>query len=71
MNRANGVYAQARLDFDGIVARFPHDLPEPGGVQMIRDAGHALSISREAFTDALIRYSAFVTSGAVPEDLKS
>jgi hypothetical protein len=71
MNRTNEIYAKARIDFDAIVARYPGDLPEIGGAQMIRDCGDTLTAARHSFTNALIRYSDFVAKGTIPDHLKA
>jgi hypothetical protein len=71
MNRTNEIYAKARIDFDAIVARYPGDLPEVDGAQVIRNCGDILSVARQTFTNALIRYSDFVAKGIIPDDLKA
>jgi hypothetical protein len=72
LNRANRAYVTARVEFDALIARIPDNLPEPpGDLQTILAAGNRLSVSKEGYIGALVRYSDFVTKGTVPEDLKS
>src|SRR3954464_246125 len=57
-------------EFDQILAQIPSGLPQPDGVQRIKNASTALSVAREKMIEAVIRLREFTNRGIIPEDLK-
>ena len=60
----------ASAEFLAITRAVPSGLPQPDGVQRIRNVSHELAFARAQLTKAHGRLEAFLISGTTPDDLK-
>ncbi len=63
--------AEAFRKFEAIMLKVPSGLPQPDGVQRIKNASNDLSIARKEMARAYARLSDYVERGIVPDDLKT
>ena len=62
---------EAFRKFDAIMLTIPSGLPQPNGVQRIKNASNELSIARKEMARAYARLSDYLDQGIVPGDLKA
>jgi hypothetical protein len=60
----------ASAEFLAVTREVPSGLPQPDGVQRIRNVSHELAFARAQLTKAHARLEAFLISGTAPDDLK-
>ncbi len=60
---------EASVAFDAVVSSIPSKLPQPDGIQRIKNASNELSITRREMMRAHARLNDFLNRGLVPEDL--
>jgi hypothetical protein len=60
----------ASAEFLAVTREVPSGLPQPDGVQRIRNVSHKLAFARVQLTKAHGRLEAFLISGTTPDDLK-
>ena len=63
--------AEAFRKFEAIMLNVPSGLPQPDGVQQIKNASNELSIARKEMARAYARLSDYLDQGIVPADLKA
>jgi len=61
---------EASEEFESVMGQLPSGLPNPDGVQRIKNASTKLSIARKGMMTAHNRLHDFLSRGIVPEDLK-
>ena len=62
--------AIASAEFLAVTREVPSGLPQPDGVQRIRNVSHELAFARAQLTKAHARLEAFLIGGTTPDDLK-
>jgi len=62
--------SEAARKFDTVMGQFPSGLPQPDGVQRIKNAANELSVARAELAVAHNRLNDYLNRGIVPEDLK-
>ena len=62
---------EAFRKFEEIMLQSPSGLPNPDGVQRIKNASNELSIARKEMARAYERLGNYLDNGIVPEDLKA
>jgi hypothetical protein len=70
LQRATKRNSEAIREFEAVIDQFPSGLPHPDGVQRIKTASNALSITRKEMASAHNRLSDFLNRGIVPDELK-
>jgi hypothetical protein len=60
----------ASAEFLAVTSEIPSGLPQPDGVQRIRNVSHELAFARAQLTKAHGRLEGFLISGITPNDLK-
>jgi hypothetical protein len=57
-------------EFDEVLDQFPSGIPNPDGVQRIKNASNKLSMARKEMASAHSRLNDYLSRGIVPSDLK-
>ena len=70
LDEARTAHLIASAKFDAAVMNVPSGLPHPDGSLRIQQAGCATRKALDRYVTALRRFSDFVASGTVPEDLR-
>lgn len=70
LNSARDEFEAKKKIFGQVVAEVPSGLPHPDGATAVQIAGQQYRHALEAFDVALKRFTQFVVSGTVPDDLR-
>jgi hypothetical protein len=62
--------SEANREFRDAIGKFPTGVPQPDGVQRIKNASNKLNLARKEMMDAHDRLNDFIARGIIPEDLK-
>ena len=69
LDRAREKYQAACGEFHSLVKDIPSEIPSPDGELRIRQTGAASKAALQNYSRALKRFSQYMLSGTVPEDL--
>jgi len=69
LDKARAEYEATIREFHSLISDIPNEIPSPDGQLLIRQTGAASSAALQKYSRALMRFSEYLLSGTVPEDL--
>ncbi len=69
LDKARAEFQATSREFHSLITDIPSEIPSPDGDLRIRQTGEASRAALQKFSRALMRFSEYMLSGTVPNDL--